>query len=285
LVRSGSHKIHLTRLHTASTPKAKWLSSKDIIWDQIKSIEYIGYEQVYDLSVEDTHNFIANDIYLHNSWLILRIAEAFARRKLKFLLFSMELSAEIIVGRLHLMNLPKTVLKHILISDEVLSPAEAKLVARRAKEVGAAAVGVDYNELFLYGEGVQGSESTASSGYMAGHLIAKQLEIPVIYLAQFKRTYGQALPTIQDLRFSGMGERASRLVLLGHNPSQALVGRPDSQLLPYEQSVAYLIVGKSTFGYVHGSAGAIKIPWNSEQGNGRPGWGDVSLGWIPMQAV
>jgi len=30
------------------------------------------------------------------------------------------------------------------------------------------------------------------------------------------------------------------------------------------QSPAYLIVGKSTFGFVHGGTGAIQIPWNGE---------------------
>jgi DNA primase catalytic core len=39
----------------------------DVFWDQIKSIEYIGKRQMWDLSVEQTHNFIANDIFCHNS--------------------------------------------------------------------------------------------------------------------------------------------------------------------------------------------------------------------------
>lgn len=36
-------------------------------WDDIISIEFVGMEDVYDATVEETHNFIANDIVVHNS--------------------------------------------------------------------------------------------------------------------------------------------------------------------------------------------------------------------------
>jgi hypothetical protein len=37
------------------------------LWDVVKSINYIGEEEVYDLSVPGVHNFIANDLIVHNS--------------------------------------------------------------------------------------------------------------------------------------------------------------------------------------------------------------------------
>ncbi|MBU0649475.1 hypothetical protein KJ969_05275, partial [Patescibacteria group bacterium] len=40
----------------------------DILWDRIVSIEYIGNEQVYDIEVEGTHNFIGNGIFAHNTY-------------------------------------------------------------------------------------------------------------------------------------------------------------------------------------------------------------------------
>jgi replicative DNA helicase len=43
------------------------LAQSDIYWDQIASIEPDGMEEVYDLTVERHHNFIANDIIVHNS--------------------------------------------------------------------------------------------------------------------------------------------------------------------------------------------------------------------------
>jgi DNA-directed DNA polymerase III PolC len=41
--------------------------TSDIYWDKIISIEYIGEQPTYDLTIEGTHNFIANDILVHNS--------------------------------------------------------------------------------------------------------------------------------------------------------------------------------------------------------------------------
>jgi DNA polymerase-3 subunit alpha len=42
-------------------------SDKEIFWDQIKSIKPNGKEMTYDLEIATTHNFIANDIIVHNS--------------------------------------------------------------------------------------------------------------------------------------------------------------------------------------------------------------------------
>ncbi|MCE7985898.1 MAG: DNA polymerase III subunit alpha [Caldilinea sp. CFX5] len=41
--------------------------TNDIYWDKIVSIEYVGEKQTYDLEVPGLHNFIANDILVHNS--------------------------------------------------------------------------------------------------------------------------------------------------------------------------------------------------------------------------
>ncbi|MGQ0716455.1 MAG: replicative DNA helicase [Pseudonocardiales bacterium] len=43
------------------------LSTNDVFWDEIRSIESIGEQSVYDATVLDTHNFVANGIALHNS--------------------------------------------------------------------------------------------------------------------------------------------------------------------------------------------------------------------------
>jgi DNA-directed DNA polymerase III PolC len=42
-------------------------ADNDIYWDRIDRIEYMGEKQTYDLEVPGTHNFIANDILVHNS--------------------------------------------------------------------------------------------------------------------------------------------------------------------------------------------------------------------------
>ena len=43
------------------------LALSDVYWDEIMSIEPDGEEEVYDLTVEDLHNFVADDIIVHNS--------------------------------------------------------------------------------------------------------------------------------------------------------------------------------------------------------------------------
>src|SRR5215472_16878537 len=43
------------------------LATSDVYWDTIASIDSIGYQPVYDATVLESHNFVANGISLHNS--------------------------------------------------------------------------------------------------------------------------------------------------------------------------------------------------------------------------
>ena len=47
--------------------KLRALSESDLYWDKVVSIEPDGEEEVYDLTVEGLHSFVANDIVVHNS--------------------------------------------------------------------------------------------------------------------------------------------------------------------------------------------------------------------------
>lgn len=52
------------------------LAKSDIFWDEIVSIELLeGEFKVYDISVPEMHNFVANDIIVHNSYSLSVIAE------------------------------------------------------------------------------------------------------------------------------------------------------------------------------------------------------------------
>ena len=42
------------------------IADSEVFWDEIVSIEYIGGEEVFDLTITETHNFIANDFIAHN---------------------------------------------------------------------------------------------------------------------------------------------------------------------------------------------------------------------------
>jgi replicative DNA helicase len=50
----------------SSEPLAR-LASGDVYWDRIASIESDGVEQVFDLTIPGLHNFVANDMIVHNS--------------------------------------------------------------------------------------------------------------------------------------------------------------------------------------------------------------------------
>lgn len=43
------------------------LATSDVVWDEVVSIEPLGEQPVFDATVLDTHNFIANGIVAHNS--------------------------------------------------------------------------------------------------------------------------------------------------------------------------------------------------------------------------
>jgi replicative DNA helicase len=43
------------------------LASSDVYWDRIASIEPDGEDEVYDLTVDRLHNFVAEDVIVHNS--------------------------------------------------------------------------------------------------------------------------------------------------------------------------------------------------------------------------
>src|SRR5881227_2825536 len=43
------------------------LATSDVYWDEIVSIEPRGLGRVYDLTIPGTHNFVANDVCVHNT--------------------------------------------------------------------------------------------------------------------------------------------------------------------------------------------------------------------------
>jgi len=57
----------LPRTEQAALAPLSPRSAQDIYWDRIAFIEYVGEKQTYDLEIEETHNFVANDILVHNS--------------------------------------------------------------------------------------------------------------------------------------------------------------------------------------------------------------------------
>lgn len=60
-------KCTLPRHTIQYTTKEEDLANSDIYWDEIVSIESDGNEEVFDLTVPGLHNFVANNIVVHNS--------------------------------------------------------------------------------------------------------------------------------------------------------------------------------------------------------------------------
>ncbi|MFA5013753.1 MAG: LAGLIDADG family homing endonuclease, partial [Candidatus Paceibacterota bacterium] len=68
LLKSGVSRQRMVRLCNAlENEKLNQLADSGIYWDKIISIKELGIEDVYDATVEGTHNFVANDIIVHNS--------------------------------------------------------------------------------------------------------------------------------------------------------------------------------------------------------------------------
>jgi replicative DNA helicase len=71
--RSATFSQNLSRERAERIAKAvgsvelQRLAQSDVYWDEIISIEPGGEAEVYDLTVEGLHNFVANDFTVHNS--------------------------------------------------------------------------------------------------------------------------------------------------------------------------------------------------------------------------
>ncbi len=70
LTRSTVQKLSRIIKH----PYPDYLSKLPIFWDRIVEIKYAGKKQTYDLTIEKTHNFVANDFIVHNTWSLQDLA-------------------------------------------------------------------------------------------------------------------------------------------------------------------------------------------------------------------
>jgi len=117
------------------------LSNPDILWDEIVSIEAIGEHRVYDLTVPDGSNFVAEDVFVHNTAFALNaIWHAAGVEGLPVAIFSLEMSKEQLVQRLisQYTRIPTQALR----SGDVKAEDWPKLV-RGVAEVSKAPIWID----------------------------------------------------------------------------------------------------------------------------------------------
>ncbi|MGA1284480.1 MAG: replicative DNA helicase, partial [Prochlorothrix sp.] len=226
-------------------PELENLATSDVYWDEITAIELMGYKQVYDLTIPETHNFVANDICVHNTSFVLSVAQNIAAiHKKSICIFSLEMSKEQLVYRLlssevgiesgrlragrvrddewatlcqgmnNLSELP------IYIDDTPdLTVGDMRSKARQLAlehntELGL--VLIDYLQLM---EGASPDNRVQELSRITRALkgMARELNVPVITLSQLSRgveSRTNKRPMMSDLRESGSIEQDADLIIM-----------------------------------------------------------------------
>lgn len=232
------------------------LAESDVYWDEIVSIEPAGVRQVYDLTVPGTHNFVANDICVHNTALALNLAEQIALggpphaprnpKRAAVAIFSLEMSRSSLAQRLisarsglDLQRLRTGDLRStdwetltrvcgelhdapIYIDDTpALTVLQLRARARRmAAQFGVRAIVIDYLQLLTAPGAARESRQVEVAAISRGiKALARELDLPVVCLAQLNRSSEHRegnRPRMADLRESGSIEQDADVVLLLH---------------------------------------------------------------------
>jgi len=246
-------------------------ASSDLLWDEIVSIEDIGEHQVYDLTVPDGSNFIAQDICVHNTALALNaIWHAAGQKGMPVAIFSLEMSKEQLVQRLisQTTRIPAQALRSGNVRAEdwpklvrgvaevsrapiwIDDTAGVTLMEIRAKvrrlasrlnvsgEAPLSLVVVDYLQLMVgqnnRSENRQQEIAEISRGLK---VLARDLDIPVLAVAQLSRAVEQRhdkRPLLSDLRDSGCLTGDTRIFLPDEGVYRSLgelVGRSGFRVL------------------------------------------------------
>ena len=266
------------------------LASSDVYWDQVVSIEPLGRKQVYDLTVPGTHNFVANDMCVHNTAFTLNIAQHAAIAEGKCVaFFSLEMSKDSLVqrlltsearvdagrvrtGRLRDDDYPRLAqaagllnTAPVFIDDTPgISVLEMRAKARRLKadRPDLSMVIVDYLQLMQgsnsKSENRQQEVSEISRGLKA---LAKELEVPVVALSQLSRAVESRpdkRPMMSDLRESGAIEQDADVIMFLYRP-EYYHGPTDKEGNSLEGK-AEVIIGKQR----NGPTGAVNLMFIKE---------------------
>jgi replicative DNA helicase len=222
------------------------LSCSDLYWDPIVEIEYAGEQQVYDLTVPDGHNFIAQDVCVHNTSLALGVAHNAAHKGKHVGVFSLEMSREQLVQRLLAVETgvdsQRLRLGYLnddewqLVSDAIgrlaqlpvyiddtagLTIHEVRSKSRRLQaEVGVDMLIIDYLQL-MQGTARRDGNRVQEVSEISRNLkmLARELNIPVLACAQLSRAVESRtshVPMLSDLRESGSIEQDADMVMFIH---------------------------------------------------------------------
>lgn len=234
------------------------IAKSDICWDEIVSLEPLEPQQVYDLTIPETHNFVANDICVHNTSFVLNVARNIAdTHRQPVAIFSLEMSkaqliyrllsseAKIESGRLrtgriaqhewgpmgHAINTLSEL--PIFIDDTPgVGVIEIRSKARRLQAEQGGALGlilIDYLQLMEGSGDNRVQELSKITRSLKG--LARELNVPIIALSQLSRgveSRTNKRPMMSDLRECVTGDTLVWLADGRRLPIADLVGQmPD----------------------------------------------------------
>jgi replicative DNA helicase len=261
------------------------LLNSEIYWDEIVSIEFAGNKQVYDLTIPDTHNFVANDICVHNTSLCLTLAQNSAIQAQAVVgVFSLEMSKESLVmrmlcseGRVDAHRFRSGFLSRdewarlagalgilaeakIFIDDTPgISVLEMRAKARRlaAEQKRLDLIIVDYLQL-MSGSSRRSESRQQEVSQISRDLkgLAKELNVPLIALSQLSRapeSRSDHRPQLSDLRESGSIEQDADLVAFIYREEQ--YNRTEEN-----EGVAEIIISKQR----NGPTGTVNLAFLKE---------------------
>ncbi len=254
------------------------LANSEVYWDEIVEIEYIGDCQVYDLTIPQTHNFVANDICVHNTAIGLNIARNLAANyNLPVSIFSLEMSKEQLVQRLlaseariesnrlragrisqneweplsqaigSLAELPIFIDDTPNITVTEMRSKTRRLQAEQGKQMGL--VLLDYLQLMEGTGDNRVQELSRITRSLKG--LSRELGVPIIALSQLSRSVearNNKRPMMSDLRESGSIEQDADLVVLLYRDEYYNPDTPD-------RGIAEVIVSK----HRNGPTGVVKL--------------------------
>ena len=260
------------------------LAESEIYWDEIASIKYAGNKQVYDLTIPETHNFVANDICVHNTALCLTLAQnAAIQERAVVAVFSLEMSKEQLVMRM--LSSEAKVDAHrfrtghltrdewgrlaeaigtlsdaqIFIDDTAgISVLEMRAKTRRlvAEQKKLDLIVVDYLQLMSGSKRTESRQQEVSAISRELKGLAKELNVPIVALSQLSRApeaRNPPRPMMSDLRESGSIEQDADVV--------AFIYREDYYKPTEEnQGIAELLISKQR----NGPTGTVRLAFLKE---------------------
>lgn len=253
------------------------LATSEVYWDEIVAIEFLGHQQVYDLTMP-SHNFVANDICVHNTSFVLNLARNIAAlHRLPVCVFSLEMSKEQLVyrmlssevsiesGRLRAGRVRQEeweVLGHaisqlsqfpIYIDDTPnISVTEMRSKARRLQAEYGGKLGlilIDYLQLMEGNSDNRVQELAKITRALKG--MARELQVPVMTLSQLSRgveSRTNKRPMMSDLRESGSIEQDADLIIMLYRDEYYNPDTPD-------RGIAEVIITK----HRNGPVGTVKL--------------------------